>query len=61
MIETHCNTCGHAFTPTPEAIRRGVWRVCPPCRDGPGTRGILSHDHPDQSRTGPNNASEVSN
>lgn len=59
-IATVCRRCGRTFSPSPEDIRRGLWRVCPPCRDGPGTAGILSHPHPDQSRTGPNNASEVS-
>lgn len=40
--------------------RRGLWRLCPPCRDGPDAAGILSHEHPAQSLTGPHTASELS-
>ncbi len=35
QIETRCTTCGHAFTPAPDAFRRGTWRTCTRCRDGP--------------------------
>lgn len=32
-VETTCIRCGRTFTPSPAAIRRGRWRVCPSCRD----------------------------
>ena len=35
-LETRCTTCGHAFTPAPDAFRRGSWRACPRCRGDPG-------------------------
>ncbi len=30
-VETTCPRCRQPFTPTPEAIRAGTWRVCPAC------------------------------
>ena len=36
MIETRCIACGHAFTPAPDAFRRGTWRTCSRCRGDPG-------------------------
>ncbi len=39
-VETTCIRCGRTFTPTPEDIRRGLWRVCPSCRElTPWSRG----------------------
>ncbi len=49
-IETTCLTCGCVFTPSPQDIRRGVWRLCPPCRDGPDDEGTGSHRTPPQRR-----------
>ena len=42
-IETTCRTCGRTFTPTPDDIRRGLWRRCPPCRDGPPLEPVVIH------------------
>ncbi len=36
QIETRCTTCGHAFTPAPDAFRRGPGGAFTRCRDGPG-------------------------
>jgi hypothetical protein len=36
VTETRCTTCGHAFTPAPDAFQRGTWRTGSRCRDGPG-------------------------
>lgn len=38
-LEIVCRSCGQPFTPTPADFRRGLWRVCPPCRDGPEPQG----------------------
>ena len=35
-IEATCTRCGADFTPAPDAYRRGDWRTCTRCRDGPG-------------------------
>ncbi len=43
IIETACRACGETFTLSSADIRRGVWRVCPPCRDDP-ERGDLPKD-----------------
>lgn len=45
-MEISCRQCGVAFTPTPEDIRKGLWRTCPPCRDGPIQSGVRSHHTP---------------
>jgi len=37
ICEVICRQCGRVFEPTPEAIRTGVWRVCPACRVPPDT------------------------
>lgn len=60
-LEATCTRCGKPVTPTPEDIRRGRWRRCPPCRDGPTVpTGTRRHHRTEQSLTGANNASEVS-
>jgi len=38
-IETTCPRCRQPFTPTPEAIRAGTWRVCPACTSDPLKQG----------------------
>lgn len=38
-IATTCRQCGRTFTPAPEDIKEGTWRLCPPCRDGPNRTG----------------------
>lgn len=45
-IEAICTTCGHDFTPAPDAFRRGTWRTCTRCRDGPGgeVSGVIEAD-----------------
>ena len=60
QIETRCTTCGAEFTPAPDAFRRGSWRTCTRCRDGPGEQapGVTLDDS--NARTGPNNAPEMS-
>lgn len=45
VIETTCRQCGRTFTPSSQDIRRGIWRICPPCRAGPGAREAERHDH----------------
>ena len=47
QIETRCTTCGHAFTPAPDAFRRGTWRACTRCRDGPDATvsGVILLSH----------------
>ncbi len=32
-VETTCRHCGRVFQPTAQDIRKGLWRVCPPCRE----------------------------
>lgn len=39
-IQTTCQRCGCDFTPSAADIRNGTWRRCPPCRDGPVSKGI---------------------
>ena len=34
-ILAKCTACGRDFTPSHSDYVRGVWRICPPCRDGP--------------------------
>lgn len=59
-MEIICRICGQPFTPTPEDIRAGLWRTCPPCRDGPSQSGIRSHCVSSQARSGANKQPEVS-
>jgi hypothetical protein len=35
-MTTTCTSCGDAFTPAPDAYRRGTWRACARCRGDPG-------------------------
>lgn len=44
-IEVSCRACREIFVPSSADIRRGVWRTCPPCRDGPGDTEPERHDH----------------
>lgn len=41
-----CTVCGVDFTPAPDAFRRGTWRTCQRCRDGPGDEvpGVIEAD-----------------
>ncbi len=48
-IQTTCQQCGCDFTPTATDIRRGAWRICPPCRDGPECECMRSHATPLQT------------
>jgi len=49
MIEltVTCTTCGADFTPAPDAFRRGTWRACTRCRDGPDATvsGVILLSH----------------
>lgn len=56
-IEAVCRQCGRVYLPSPDDIRRGAWRLCPPCRDGPDS---LRASRAGTSLTGANNAPEVS-
>ena len=48
MIEltVTCTSCGADFTPAPDAFRRGTWRTCSRCRDGPDDQvpGVIEAD-----------------
>lgn len=48
-IQTTCRRCGRTFTPSTTDIRGGIWRLCPPCRDGPDDEGTGSHRTPLQT------------
>ncbi len=37
-IEVRCQRCRETFIPDHSDYIRGVWRVCPRCRDGPERR-----------------------
>ncbi len=49
-IEVCCRACREIFVPSSADIRRGIWKWCPPCRDGPerrdGSTAIDRHDEP---------------
>lgn len=57
-LEVSCRMCERIHTPTQDDFRRGIWRVCPRCRDGPAS--IRRHEADPQTLSGPNNASEMS-
>lgn len=57
-IETTCRQCRETFTPDHADYVRGLWRVCPRCRDGPESTGATGHDDPNQTLSGQINASE---
>ena len=41
-VETTCRHCGRVFQPTAQDIRKGPWRVCPPCRGQSSTKTARS-------------------
>lgn len=43
-IVISCRSCGTSYTPSSADIVRGVWRLCPPCREPPTERYL---HHPD--------------
>lgn len=45
-IQTTCQQCGCDFTPSVTDIRTGTWKRCPPCRDGPLSKGTSGHPPP---------------
>ena len=44
-----CRNCGQEYSPTHLDFVRGVWRVCPACRDGPEGDEHVSHESIEQS------------
>ncbi len=52
-IEATCISCGHDFTPAPDAFRRGTWRTGSRCRDGPGEQapGMSPSCHTERTNT----------
>jgi hypothetical protein len=59
-IETTCIRCERIHKPSRDDFRHGVWRICPRCRDGPESKGIRSHDDPEQRPQGANKRPEMS-
>lgn len=53
-IEVRCQRCRVTFIPLHADYIRGVWRVCPRCRDGPERCDPPKddrHDEPDEGHT----------
>ena len=55
-IETLCAIWRRAFTPAPDAFRRGTWRTCTRCRGDPteeASGAILDDSRTAQGNTAP--------
>ena len=51
-----CRKCGKEYGPTHIDFVRGVWRLCPTCRDGPKEDEYVSHESSEQSLAAPGEA-----
>ena len=49
-LSTNCARCGVNYSPTSRDIVRGVWRLCPPCREPPTE---VNQPHPDDDTDQP--------
>lgn len=58
-MEITCRQCELIFTPSHQDFRRGSWRICRRCRDGPDRTGTRSHATTSHEQTGGQNDPDV--